>query len=260
MADALAEAFRSEIPCDAPTAALLAALARERLASLGGGAEDSDADLIVRLRDPRVFGRFAETVLEDRRAGPGARDAVLEHVFDLLPLPRSEGELIEVESRAPPRLLTLARSLAEGDGLTVLHVMHLVYALFLDRSLVANVPQATRSALYRSVLGVAEAGEDLRVLYACLHLAAVQEAEAASEFRATLRARSLPPSLRRALAVAAAAEDGGRSALTAVAQREGLLPNDLGEDLGPIVLANIPRLPPRLAASGRKYLRRDASA
>jgi hypothetical protein len=259
VADALAEAFRSEIPCDAAVASLLATLVREHLPRLGGGPEDTDADVTVRLRDPRFFGSFAETVLEDRRAGPAARDAVLEHVFDLLPLPSSEGELIDVESRAPPRLLGLALRLAESDGLTVLHVMHLVYAVFLDRSLVLNVPRATRSALYRVVLDIGDAGENLLVLYACLHLSAVGDAEAASEFRKTLRSRETRPSFRRALASVAASADGGQATLTRVAQREGLLPSDLGDLQGPAVLANIPRLPEKLAAVARKYLERNPS-
>lgn len=260
MADALADAFRSEIPCTAPVASLLAILAREHLARLGGGPEDSDADVTVRLRDPRVFGSFAEAVLEDRRAGPAVHEAVLEHVFDLLPLPRSEGELIDVESRAPPRLLSLALHLAESGGLTVLHVMHLVYAVFLDRSLVLDVPRATRSATYRAVLGVEDASENLRVLYACLHLAALGDAEAASEFRRTLRSRDTRPSLRRSLASVAASDDGGQSALAILAQREGLFPSDLGDAQGPTTLANIPRLSEKLAAAGRRYLERNPLA
>lgn len=258
VADALAEAFRSEIPCDASTAALLATLAREHIAALGGGPDDSDADVTVRLRDPVVFGRFAETVVDDRRVDPGVLDAILEHVFDLLPLPRSEGELIEVDSRAPPRLLALAVRLAETEGLTVLHVMHLVYAVFLDRSLVMNVTRITRTALCRFVLGVADASENLRVLYTCLHLAAVPEAEATSELKVVLRSRTLQPSLRHSLASVAASADGGQSALATVAQREGLLPSDLKDAQGPTVVANIPRLPPRVAALSRKYLERNA--
>lgn len=238
-------------------AAFLASAARANLAGLGGGPEDSDADVVVRLRDPRVFGLFAEAVLADRRAGPAVRDAVLEHVFDLLPLPRSERELIDVDARAPPRLLALALHLAQAEGLTVLHVMHLVYAVFLDRSLVQNVPKATRSALYREVLAARDASEDLRVLYACLHLAAVTEREAAPEFRTTLRSPGYRPSLRRLLASVAASADGGRSILTTLAQREGLLPGDLRGPLEPAVLANIPRLPEKLAAPAAKYLEKD---
>lgn len=257
MADALAEAFRVEIPCTKATATLLASLAREHRAGLGGGPEDTDEDLVVRLRDPRAFGSFAEVVLEDRGADAATREAVMEHVFDLLPLPRSEGEVIEVDARAPPRLLSLAARLAASEGLTVLHVMHLVYAVFLDRSLVLNVPRVTRSAVYRAILAQGDAGENLRVLYACLHLAAVAEPEADAEFRRTLRSKAESDTLRRRLASIAASEDGGRTSLAATAQREGLIPGDLHESQAPAILANIPRLPERLAAPGRRYLERN---
>lgn len=257
MTDPLADAFRSEIPCEASVASLLASLAREHRARLGGGPEDTDEDVIVRLRDPRAFGSFAEAVLEDPRVGPAARDAVLEHVFDLLPLPRSEGEVIDVEARAPPRLLSLAAHLAESEGLTVLHVMHLVYALFLDRSLPLNVPRSTRSDVYHAVLGQRDASENLRVVYACLHLAAVADTEAVAELRRALRSREYPASLRRSLAAVAASEDGGRSALTALAQREGLLPGDLRDAQAPAILANIPRLPEKLGAAGQRYLEQN---
>lgn len=257
MADGLADAFRSEIPCEASVAALLATLAREQLPRLGGGPEDSDEDLVLRLRDPRTFGLFAESVLDDPRVGPTARDALVEHVFDLLPLPHSEGDVIDVESRAPPRLFALAARLAEAEGLTVLHVMHLVYALFLDRSLPMNVPRSTRSALYRAVLGQRDAAESLRVLYAGLHLAALPEPEALGEFRKTLRSRAHPPGLLRSLAAAVASDDGGRAALAGLAQGEGLLPPDLRDAQAPTILANIPRLPDRLGAVARKYLARN---
>ncbi len=254
MGDALADAFRSEIPCAPRAASFLATLVRERPARLGGGPEDSDADLVVRLRDPRTFGAFAEAVLEDGRAEPGLRAAVLEHVFDLLPLPQTEGEVIEVEARAPPRLLAFAARLAESGGLTVLHVMHLVYAVFLDRSLPSNVPRRTRTAVYWAVLVQGDASENLRAFYACLHLASVEEPEAAAEFRRTLRSRECPEGVRRLLASAATAADGGRAILAAVARREGLLPSEPSDADGPSVLANIPRLPERLAAAGRRYL------
>jgi len=172
-------------------------------------------------------------------------------------LPRSEGEVIEVETRAPPRLLDLANRLAESSGLSVLHVMHVVYAVFLDRSLFSSVPRSTRSALYRAVLRQADAGEDLRVLYAGLHLAAVPEPEASSEFRRTLKSQETPDTLRHSLAAVAASDDGGRSALTRMAQREGLLPADLSDAQAPAILASIPRLPERLAAPGRRYRERN---
>ncbi len=259
MDDALADAFRAELPCSRSTAAVLAALAREKGDLLGGGSEDTDEDRILRLRDPRTFGAFAEWVLRDRRADTVARDAVAEHAFDLLSLARSEGDVIAVETRAPPRLLALAAYLAESQGLTVLHVMHLVYAVFLDHSLVVNVPRPVRARVYQAILHEGDTGEDLRTLYACLHLAAVAEPEAAAEFRRTLRSRACPRTLRHRLATMAAAADGGRAALAGIARHEGLLPAELREPQAPGIQANIPRFPERLAAAGRRFLEQDAS-
>ena len=258
MGDPLADALRSEIPCEASVATLLASLVRAHRARLGGGPEDTAEDLILRLRDPRAFGAFAQVVLDDDRVPPPTRLAVVEHVFDLLPLPQSEGELFDVEARAPPRLLALAADLAESGDLGVLQVMHLVYAVFLDRSLFRNVTKLVRSTLYRAILAQEDASEDLRALYACLHLAAIPEPEAAAEFRRTLRFKGLPSSLRRVLALAASSADGGRSLLASLAQREGLLPGDRLDAGAPVILANIPRLPERFAATGRRYLERRA--
>lgn len=256
MGDGLADALRSELSCSTHVASALAPLVREHLGQLGGNSEDSDADIVVRLRDPRAFGALAEVVVGHTGAGAPLRLAVVEHVFDLLPLPRSEGDVIEVEARAPPRLLALAAFLVESDNLSVLHVMHLVYAVFLDRSLIGNVSRPTRSALYRSILRHADVNENLRILYAALHLAAVAESEATAEFRRTLGSAVLSATLRRSLASMAAANDGGRTMLTGLAQREGLLPGDLPDVQAPAILATIPRLPERLAAAGRTYLER----
>ncbi|HYM39339.1 MAG TPA: hypothetical protein VEY12_04220 [Thermoplasmata archaeon] len=260
MASALAEAFRSDLPCADDQAAVLAGLARERVPLLSGSAEDSEEDLVLRLRDPRVFGAFAESVGQDRRVPAALRRALLEHVFDLLPLPRTEGELIAVETRAPRRLLALTAALAAGGGLSVLHVMHLVYAVFLDRALVTHVPRRIRSAVLRSVLEEGGGGETLRLLYGGLHLAAVPEREAASELRWILLSDAIPLRLRRSLASLGAEADGGRSSLTRLAQREGLLPEDVHDPEAPEILANIPRLPAGLASACRSFLERAGSA
>ncbi len=256
VASSLAEAFRSELPCTAAVASVLASLARETLPRLAGTAEDSEEDLVLRLRDPRVFGAFVESIREDPRVPAAARKSLIEHVFDLLPLPRTEGEVIAVETRAPRNLLALASSLAGTEGLSVLHVMHLVYAVFLDRSLVSDADRTTRSAVLHAILGERGSGEGLRVVYAGLHLASVPEPEAVSELRRILSTDSVAIGLRRSLASLAAAEDGGRTLLTQLAQREGLLPEDLGDLQGPAVLANIPRLPERLTALGHRFLER----
>lgn len=256
MASTLVEMFRSELPCSEDVAVILADLARRKLPRLVGSAEDSDEDLVLRLRDPRVFGEFVESVEGEARVSAPARNALVEHVFDLLPLPRTEGEVIAVETRAPRRLLSFAAALAATGELTVLHIMHLVYAVFLDRFLVLEVPRTVRSSVLRAVVAEGGSGEPLRILYAGLHLSAVPEPEAAAELRRILTGTAVPDPVRRSLASLAAAEDGGQTQLTRWAQREGLIPEDLEEGQAPSILANIPRLPARLRSAGRRFLER----
>ena len=253
MTSALVDAFRSELPCSEAEARTLAELARGRVPHLAGSPEDTEEDVVLRLRDPRLFGEFVESVGSDARVTTATRVLLLEHVFDLLPLPRTEGEVIAVETRAPRHLLSFAAALVPAGGLSVLHVMHLVYAIFLDRSLVSAVPRPTRSAVLHAVVAEGGSGESVRVLYAVLHLASVAGSEAAGELRRILGDSAIPITLRRSLASLAADEDGGYQTLMRMAQREGLIP--AAEDPpGPSALASIPRLPERLRPAGRRFL------
>ena len=255
VADALAFAFEAEVPCDSRTASILAALARRRLPEITGSDDDTDADLVLRLRDPRVLGSFVEALLGDGRVPEAARLGLVEHLFDLLPLPRTEGEVIAVESRAPPHLLTLAVALADSTGLTVLHVMHLVYAVFLDRSLLTSVSAETRSRVLQAIVAERESSETLRALYAGMHLSMVPEREAARELRRILDDPGLSGTLRRTLAALAASDDGGHASLADLSQVEGLVPPARRDREDVLLLANIPRLPQRLKGIGERHLR-----
>jgi len=223
-----------------------------------GSTEDSDEDLVVRLRDPRVFGTFAESLGGDRRLRASTRVAMAEHVFDLLSLPLREGDVFLVETRAPARLLALAVVLVEAGAFTALHFLHLVYAVFLDRTLITKVDRPTRSALLRHILGEVDFGERLRTFYACLHLAAISEPEAHREFRRLFKSRSVADSFKTSLARVAVAKDGGSIELVHIAMEEGLFPMNV-EDVGsPAALANIPRLPESLRPLGRRWLNRSS--
>ena len=252
MSGTLEGAFRADVGLDAEDAVSLAREARMHLSVITGSREDTDEDLVTRLRDPRIFGAFVEPFLRERRLSRPARIGLAEHVFDLLPLPQGEGDVILVEARAPPRLLGIAVFLAREDAFSVLHLMHLVYSVFLDRSLVTGVDRRTRSAALRAVLVQPEANAGLRTLYAALHLAAIPEAEAHSELRRILRARDVPEPVKDAIASLVGSEDGGVSGLLRLAQAEGLLPPEAGRGEDLPVVANIPRMPARLAPVGRR--------
>ncbi len=229
------------------------------MARVLGSTEDSEEDLVLRFQDPRVFGDFAESLIADRGLPENVRIAAVERTFDLLPLPRTEGEVILVGARGPLRLLALAAFLSQEDAFTVLHAMHVVYAVFLDRSLLDNVPRTTRAAVLDGILRLSEATDGLRLLYIALHLGLVPEPEAHEVLRNVLKSRVLSDSFKHALAAAVAADDGGLAALMRVAQDEGLLPAELGDADAPDVVANIPRMPARLAALGKRWLDRHGS-
>jgi len=215
--------------------------------------EDLDEDIIVRLRDPRIFGDFAAALLEDQEVSTGVGSLLVEHTFDLLPVPPGEADLILVETRAPRSLLRLVLFLVDSKGLTVLHVMHLVFSVFLDRDIVRGSSRPVRSKVLSAVLRLAEADANLRSFYATMHLAAVPEPEAHRELRRIL-AGDLEETVKAFLARESAAEDGGVEILLRTAQALSLVPSDWSDTERPESVANIPRLPPRLRAVGRRWL------
>src|SRR3972149_6857643 len=121
--DSLVAAFRADLRLDATAATALAAHARRLLPGLTHSVDDSAEDLVVRLRDPRIFGELAAELLVETTLPPATLRLVVEHAFDLLPLPRGEHEAFAVGARAPMRLLSLARFLVEADAFTVLHFL-----------------------------------------------------------------------------------------------------------------------------------------
>jgi len=252
--DFLAESVRADLRCDATTAATIAALVRTRLPGITGSAEDSDEDFVQRLRDPRTFGEFAAGLIEEGAIAIDVREILWDRAFDLLPLPRGEGDVIVVEGRAPRRLLSIARCVVEAGRLTVLHVMHLVFAVFLDRRIVQDAKRTDRSVVLAAVLDLAEAGASLRTLYAALHLAEVPEPEAHAALRRLLNSNA-GSEVKTALARAATADDGGVAILLRMAREEGLVSADWTDPTAPEAIANIPRLPPRLTALGRRWLK-----
>ena len=254
VADFLAESLRADLRCNASTGAAIAALARTRLPRITGSTEDSDEDLVQRLRDPRTFGEFAAGLIEEGEIAIDVREILSDRAFDLLPLPRGEGDLIVVEGRAPRRLLTIARCVVEAGRLTVLHAMHLVFAVFLDRRIVQDAKRTDRSLVLAAVLDLSEAGAPLRALYAALHLAGVPEPEAHAELRRLLRSNA-DAAAKTVLARAATADDGGVAILLRIAREEGLVSADWMDPTAPEVIANIPRLPPRLRALGQRWLK-----
>ena len=239
--DALAASFVEDLKCAVADGARLAALARERRITFGGTSEDGDEDLGVRLLDPRGFGSFAGDLLGDSALGTDTRTALAERAFDLLPLPRREDEAFSVEARAPPNLLAFARHLVRTGAFTPLHLLHIVYAVFLDRSLVTAVDQDVRSAVLAHVAATASPDDRVSALYVSLHLSALEETEATAELRTLFESRITRWPFKRLVASVVAPDMRGVVAWVQLAQGEGLLPMGL-DPQDPSIHANLPRM------------------
>ena len=230
MGTGLHEWLQEEFPAIPPEVRVLSLMARDAVAdfqrSLDPRAEASDLsdeDVIARLRDPRAFGLFARRVL-DSRVSREAKIAVAERTFDLIPIPASDRVAFPVEERTPPGLLRIARYLLENEAFTILHLLHLVYAAFLDPRILREGDRRTRTWVLMAVMSREELPDTARLLAAFQFLAAMSPRDAASAFHGIAGARFVSPTLRAGLAAAASGSDGGRAWFAAVAVQEGLVP------------------------------------
>jgi len=245
--------FTEEFGCAAADGQRLAVLAREQRASFGGTSEDGEEDLVVRLREPRAFGAFAGECIEEGSLAERTRVTMAGRVFDLLSLPRSEDEAFSVAMRAPPNLLVFARHLARADEFTPLHFLHLVYAIFLDRGLVAAVDADVRSGVLEDVAAAALPDDRVSALYVSLHLSAVEEPEAMEELRTLLESGAVRWPFKRLVAGVVAPDVRGVAAWVQLAQDEGLLPTGL-DPQDPSIHANLPRMHTAFAPLVMKWI------
>jgi len=239
--DVLTASFVADLRCTGEEGQRLARFARDRLAIFGGSTEDSDEDLVVRLRSPEGFGAFAGGFLEDEGLAVGTRTAMAWRAFDLLTIPRREDEAFSVEARAPRNLLAFARHLIRVDAFTPLHLLHLVYAVFLDRGLISAVDGDVRADVLLHVASTAFPEDRASALYVSLHLSALEEAEAVQMLRAVLEASTVRWPFKRLVAKVAAPDVRGVAAWVRLAQDEGLLPMTL-DPQDPSLHANLPRM------------------
>ena len=219
----------------------------------------SDEDVIARLQDPRAFGLLARRVL-DARVSREVKISVAEHAFDLIPIPATDHVAFRVEERTPPGLLRIVRFLLESEAFTVLHLLHLVYAAFLDPALLRNADRQTRTWVLMAMMAREELPDTQRLLAAFQFLAAMSPRDASAAFDAIVKARFVSPAVRSGMAAAASGSDGGRAWFTAVAVQEGLLPPSDGSEASRMEFeARVPALPENVRERARRWLERHAA-
>lgn len=261
MGTRLHEWLQEEFPLIAGEARVLHHLAYEAVAEFqrsldpaAQAAELSDEDVLARLNDPRAFGLFAHRVLASR-VSREAKIGVAERAFDLIPIPASEHAAFPVEERTPPGLLRLARFLLENEAFTVLHLLHLIYAAYLDPQILRGSDRRTRTWVLMAVMAREELPDTERLLAAFQFLAAMSPRDAASAFHGIVSAKYVRTSVRSGLAAAASGSDGGRAWFAAVAGQEGLLPTSTPSEASAVEFeARVPAIPENVRARAREWL------
>ena len=219
--------------------------------------ELSDEDVVARLLDPRAFGLFARRVL-DARVSREVKIAVADRAFDLIPIPASEHAVLRVDERTPPGLLRLVRFLLENEAFSVLHLLHLVYASFLDPELLRRSDRATRAWVLMAIVARGEFPEAQRLLASFQFLASMAPRDAASAFDGIVKAKFVSPTVRSGLAAAASSSDGGRAWFEAVAVQEGLVSPATGSEVSDVErAARVPVLPENVRVRARRWLERQ---
>jgi len=266
MPEALREFLEREFPVIPTETRVLKLLAYDAVAEhqrsldpSANASELSDEDVVSRLQDPRAFGHFARRV-HDARVSREVKLAVAERAFDLIPIPTSEHAAFRVEERTPPGLLRLVRFLLENEAFSVLHLLHLIYAAFLDAGVLREADRQTRTWVLMAIVAREELPDTQRLLAAYQFLAAMAPRDAAAAFDAIAKARFVSPAVRTGLAAALSGSDGGRSWFAAVAVQQGLLPPGDGSEASRLEFeARVPALPENVSARARKWLERHAS-
>jgi len=265
MADSLGTYLNEEFPAITTESRVLRLLAYDAVAghqrSLDPRAvatDLSDEDVIARLHEPRAFGLFARRVM-DSRVSREVKIAVAERAFDLIPLPASEFDAFPAAERTPLGLLRLARFLLENEAFTVLPLLHLVYAAFLDLSIIRVADRETRSWVLMAIVAREELPQTMRLLLAFQFLAAMPPRDAGAALEAIFRGRFVDAGTRTSLATIASASDGGRAWFAGTAVQEGLLPPSTDSKASEIEFeARVPAIPESVRARAARWLAKHA--
>src|SRR5438445_3827874 len=266
MAEALRAFLEREFPVIPTETRVLRLLAYDAVAeyqrSLDPAAhasELSDEDVVSRLQDPRAFGLFARRV-HDARVSREVKIAVAERAFDLIPIPASEHDAFPVAERTPPGLLRIVRFLLENESFSVLHLLHLMYAAFLDPEVLRSADRQTRTWVLMAIVAREELPETQRLIAAFQFLSAMSPRDAAAAFDGIAKAKFVSPAVRTGLAAALSGPDGGRAWFAAVAIQEGLLPPANESEVSRIEFAaRVPGVPENVLAQAHKWLQRHVT-
>lgn len=219
MWDVVEARFRSLLRPRPEEAEALREALTEGLVDLPG----ADALLLRTEVDPVLLGRVTRALLGRDDVADATKARACEALFDAIPLPDREDEAFLTPATVPPTLQEAARYLARRGDFGDYHLLHLVYALYLDPDRAASAPLSVLRENLDAVL-THEAEAAVKLLYVGFLLAApgLRPEEARALFETALAAETLAEEARARLCQAALDPEQARSWLGELARREGL--------------------------------------
>ncbi|MFQ5837257.1 MAG: hypothetical protein ACE5HJ_00565 [Thermoplasmata archaeon] len=213
-------------------------------------------DLEPSILSPAFFGLLTSSLLAHSNISRGTKLKACLEVFDAIPLPDREDEAFLTEETVPPGFQEAARFLWHQGEFVEYHLLHLIYALYLDPRLAAS---GRPSILKENLLFVL--AEDfpvnLKLLYAYLLLSSpVLEAEVSRDLLSVLlEAPRLSRDAKRSLCGAALDRAAGMEWIVQIAAKEGLYPPAGSNQEEVLREVRVRPLPPSLSSMAEAWLR-----
>jgi hypothetical protein len=200
---------------------LEAALEDYRRESTEGGQPD--------LGSPAFFGLLTSHVLRREDISEGTKQRACLEVFHSIPLPEREDEAFLIEDTVPRGLQEAAHFLMKKGEFVEYHLLHLIYALYLDPGLSSTAPSGILEHNLRTILEE-DLQESLRLLYAYLLLSSpVLEPETARRLLSILlEAPEIAADAKRSICLAAMDRTFAVAWFARLATAEGLFPREEG--------------------------------
>ncbi len=204
---------------------------------------------------PATFGRLTSLLISHRGIKRGTKLRACQRLFDAIPLPESEDEVFVTAETVPPSLQEASSLLLDGDEFVDYHLLHLIYALYVDPERGAAAPM---TVLGRNLSAILESDfeEGLKLLYTYLLLSStgLQPGEAGGLFLLVLEGPGISDKAKRLLALAAADHTFGAEWFAGLASDEGLYPREQGAMSEILREARVRPLPEALSATAEEWL------
>lgn len=181
------------------------------------------------MSSPTFFGRLTSLLITHRGISRKTKLRACQMLFDAIPLPEREDEVFLTADRVPPHLQEAAHFLWDQDEFIEYHLLHMIYALYIDPERGAGAPGRVLVDNLATILnGDFEEGLKLLYVYLLLSSTGLPSRDARKLFSVVLRSPGISESSRRTLSLAALDRTFGAEWFTRLASDEGLYPPEQG--------------------------------